>query len=68
MTVIFLLIAASSVVAGIFLVAFVWAVRKGQYDDDRSPAVRMLHDPVPTAPTVEPSLTTTPHPLSGRNA
>lgn len=68
MTVIFLLIAASSVVAGIFLVAFVWAVRKGQYDDDRSPAVRMLHDPAPTAPTVEPSLTTTPHPLSGRNA
>ncbi|MBK6542011.1 MAG: cbb3-type cytochrome oxidase assembly protein CcoS [Flavobacteriales bacterium] len=45
MSVIFLLIAASTLVAGIFLAAFVWAVRKGQYDDDRSPAVRMLHDP-----------------------
>jgi cbb3-type cytochrome oxidase maturation protein len=59
MTVIFLLIAASTVVAGIFLAAFVWAVREGQYDDDRSPAVRMLHDPVPpvkqVAPTPNPS-------------
>ncbi|MBK8339733.1 MAG: cbb3-type cytochrome oxidase assembly protein CcoS [Flavobacteriales bacterium] len=49
MSVIFLLIAASTLVAGIFLGAFVWAVRKGQYDDDRSPAVRMLHDPAPPA-------------------
>ena len=47
MSVIFLLIAASTLVAGIFLVAFVWAVKHGQYDDDRSPAVRMLHDPKP---------------------
>jgi cbb3-type cytochrome oxidase maturation protein len=67
MSVIFLLIAASSVVAGIFLVAFVWAVRKGQYDDDRSPAVRMLHDPAPPQ-AIDPSLTTTPQPLNGRNA
>ncbi|MEZ4738307.1 MAG: cbb3-type cytochrome oxidase assembly protein CcoS [Flavobacteriales bacterium] len=49
MSVIFLLITASTVVAGIFLVAFIWAVRQGQYDDDRSHAVRMLHDPAPPA-------------------
>lgn len=42
MNVIFLLIAASSLVAGVFLVGFLWAVKSGQYDDDRSPAVRML--------------------------
>jgi cbb3-type cytochrome oxidase maturation protein len=48
MSVIFLLITASSLVAGLFLAAFLWAVRTGQYDDDRSPAVRMLHDPVPS--------------------
>lgn len=42
MPVIFLLITASTLVAGIFLVAFVWAVSSGQYEDDRSPAVRML--------------------------
>jgi cbb3-type cytochrome oxidase maturation protein len=42
MNVIFLLITASTLVAAVFLMAFVWAVKSGQYDDDRSPAVRML--------------------------
>jgi len=45
MSVIFLLITASTFVAGIFLVAFAWAVRRGQFDDDRSPAVRILNEP-----------------------
>lgn len=44
MGIIFLLIGASTVVAVIFLAAFVWAMRSGQYDDDRSPAVRILGD------------------------
>ena len=47
MSVIFLLITASTLVAGIFLVAFIWAVRKGQFDDDLSPAVRILNEPSP---------------------
>ncbi|MEO8590973.1 MAG: cbb3-type cytochrome oxidase assembly protein CcoS [Flavobacteriales bacterium] len=47
MSVIFLLITASTLVAALFLAAFIWAVRQGQFDDDRSPAVRMLHDPAP---------------------
>lgn len=59
MSVIFLLITISTLVAGIFLVAFVWAVRKGQYDDDRSPAVRILHDPPPPAAAETPD--TAPH-------
>jgi cbb3-type cytochrome oxidase maturation protein len=42
MNVIFLLITASTIVAGVFLAAFMWAVKSGQFDDDRSPAVRML--------------------------
>lgn len=41
----FVLLTASTLVAGLFLVAFVWAVRRGQYDDDRSPAVRILDGP-----------------------
>ncbi|MCW5899194.1 MAG: cbb3-type cytochrome oxidase assembly protein CcoS [Flavobacteriales bacterium] len=49
MGIIFLLIGASTVVAVIFLAAFVWAMRTGQYDDDRSPAVRILGDQHPTA-------------------
>lgn len=45
MTIIFFLIAASTTVALVFLAAFVWAMKSGQYDDDRSPAVRILGDP-----------------------
>ena len=48
MNVIFLLIAASTLVAVIFLAAFTWAVRSGQFEDDRSPAVRILGDHKPT--------------------
>ncbi len=44
MSVIFLLLTVSTGVAGLFLIGFIWAVRRGQYDDDRSPAVRILLD------------------------
>ena len=44
MSVIFLLLTVSTLVATVFLAGFIWAVRKGQYDDDRSPAVRILLD------------------------
>ncbi len=44
MSVIYLLITVSIIVAIIFLVAFISAVRTGQYDDDYTPSVRMLFD------------------------
>ena len=44
MSVILILILASIVVAVIFLLAFRWAVKSGQYDDTYSPSVRMLFD------------------------
>jgi cbb3-type cytochrome oxidase maturation protein len=44
MSVIFLLLTVSTLVASVFLAGFIWAVRRGQYDDDRSPAVRILLD------------------------
>ncbi len=44
MNVIFILIGASILVAGGFLVAFLWAVKTGQYDDDYTPSVRMLFE------------------------
>jgi cbb3-type cytochrome oxidase maturation protein len=47
MTVIVLLIAAGGAVAIGFLVAFVWAVRSGQFDDVVSPAWRVLFDDTP---------------------
>lgn len=47
MGVMILLIAASILVAGGFLVAFLWSVNNGQYDDDYTPGVRMLFDDPP---------------------
>lgn len=39
-----LLIGFSLTVAAGFLAAFIWALRRGQYDDTYTPAVRMLWD------------------------
>ena len=44
MSVIYLLISISIVVAICFFIAFITAVRTGQYDDDYTPSVRMLFD------------------------
>jgi cbb3-type cytochrome oxidase maturation protein len=44
MEVIFLLIFFSLVVALTFLYLFFWAVKSGQYDDDETPAMRILFD------------------------
>ncbi|WP_338375078.1 cbb3-type cytochrome oxidase assembly protein CcoS [uncultured Flavobacterium sp.] len=44
MSVIYILITVSIVVAVVFLVAFIKAVKSGQYDDDYTPSVRMLFD------------------------
>ncbi|WP_366187383.1 cbb3-type cytochrome oxidase assembly protein CcoS [Flavobacterium ovatum] len=44
MSVIYLLISISIVVAIAFFIAFVVAVKTGQYDDDYTPSVRMLFD------------------------
>ena len=44
MSVIVLLIVAGGLVAAGFLLAFVWAVRTGQFDDTHTPAVRVLLD------------------------
>jgi cbb3-type cytochrome oxidase maturation protein len=44
MSVIVLLILFSLVVAIVFLLAFIWAVRSGQFDDTQSPAVRILFE------------------------
>ena len=44
MSVIYLLISISIIVAVIFFAAFIKAVRSGQYEDDYTPSVRMLFD------------------------
>lgn len=44
MSAMFILIGASLIVAIGFLIAFLWAVKNGQYDDKYTPSVRMLID------------------------
>jgi cbb3-type cytochrome oxidase maturation protein len=44
MSAIFVLIIVSLIVAIGFLVAFLWAVKDNQYEDDYTPSVRMLFD------------------------
>jgi cbb3-type cytochrome oxidase maturation protein len=44
MSVIYLLITVSIFIAICFFIAFILAVRSGQYDDDYTPSVRILFD------------------------
>lgn len=44
MSVLFILIGASILIASCFLIAFIWSVRSGQYEDDYTPSVRMLFE------------------------
>ena len=44
MNIFYLLIGVSLFAALIFLGAFIWAVRNGQFDDNDTPARRMLFD------------------------
>jgi cbb3-type cytochrome oxidase maturation protein len=44
MTAMYMLIAFSLVIATGFVLAFVWAIRSGQYDDKYTPSVRVLFD------------------------
>ncbi|MBL0103354.1 MAG: cbb3-type cytochrome oxidase assembly protein CcoS [Bacteroidetes bacterium] len=46
MSVIFLLIFFSIVLAGGFLFAFIWSVKDGQFEDDYTPSVRVLFDDI----------------------
>ena len=44
MSIIYMLLAVSVIVALVFFVAFIVSVRAGQYDDTYTPSVRMLFD------------------------
>ncbi|HIB47161.1 MAG TPA: cbb3-type cytochrome oxidase assembly protein CcoS [Flavobacteriaceae bacterium] len=44
MSIIYVLITVSVIVAIVFFIAFVYSVKKGQYDDTYTPSVRMLFE------------------------
>lgn len=47
MSVIIILLLVSIGIAGSFLIAFLWSVKDGQFDDQESPAHRILFDKGP---------------------
>ncbi|MBK5271759.1 MAG: cbb3-type cytochrome oxidase assembly protein CcoS [Bacteroidia bacterium] len=49
MSVMIILLIASISVAVLFLIAFLWSVRSGQYEDDYSPSSRILFDDKPSS-------------------
>lgn len=51
MSVIIILLIASISIAALFLVAFLWGVKNGQFEDDYSPSSRILFDDKPSANT-----------------
>ncbi|MBL0176578.1 MAG: cbb3-type cytochrome oxidase assembly protein CcoS [Ignavibacteria bacterium] len=53
MDVMFVLIGFSLLVALVFLGAFLWAVRSGQYEDQYTPSVRMLFEEKRPAESIE---------------
>ena len=44
MSVIYILISISLLVALLFLAAFIWSIKSGQYEDSETPAIRILFD------------------------
>lgn len=44
MSALFLLIIVSLIVAVVFLAAYLFAVKKGQFEDDYTPSIRILFD------------------------
>jgi len=46
MRIILVLIFLSLILALLFLAAFFWAVKNGQYEDDHTPSIRMLWEEI----------------------
>lgn len=67
MSIIYLLLTISVIVAILFFVAFVISVRKGQYDDTYTPSVRILFDDEVT-PTTSSSTNANQQPTNSRNS
>ena len=44
MTVLFVVLPLALIFAAGAVIAFIWSVRNGQFDDLQTPALRMLHD------------------------
>ena len=54
MSVLFLLVPLAILLVAIFVGAYVWSTRTGQFDDLTTPAMRALHDDAPVSPRPKP--------------
>jgi cbb3-type cytochrome oxidase maturation protein len=57
MSVIYILLSISVIVAIMFFIAFIIAVKKGQYDDSYTPSIRMLFEDELVKDSTKPSKT-----------
>ncbi|WP_432410080.1 cbb3-type cytochrome oxidase assembly protein CcoS [Rasiella sp. SM2506] len=58
MSIIYVLLAISVIVAVVFFIAFIISVKSGQYDDTYTPSVRMLFEDEVVKEATPPSLET----------
>jgi cbb3-type cytochrome oxidase maturation protein len=49
MSTIYMMIPVTLLIAGGFLVAYIWSVRSGQFEDTTTPAMRILTDDKPVS-------------------
>jgi len=53
MSVVIILVFVAIIMAGGFLIAFIWSVKNGQYEDTYTPSVRILFDDMPVKESKE---------------
>ncbi|HSQ61147.1 MAG TPA: cbb3-type cytochrome oxidase assembly protein CcoS [Acidobacteriota bacterium] len=54
MSVLYIVLPLALVLVGVAVVAFVWAARRGQFDDLETPAIRALHEEPKATQPAEP--------------
>ena len=57
MSIIYILLTISLIMASVFLGIFIWNLRNGQFDDDYTPSVRMLFEDGPAHAATKPVVT-----------
>ncbi|WP_024867478.1 cbb3-type cytochrome oxidase assembly protein CcoS [Pseudoxanthomonas suwonensis] len=62
MNILLMLVPLSLVLLGVAVAAFVWAVKRGQFDDLDTPALDILEDDDRPAPPAKPAPPTPPEP------
>ncbi|MEP7383754.1 MAG: cbb3-type cytochrome oxidase assembly protein CcoS [Gemmatimonadota bacterium] len=55
MSIVYIVLPLALVIVLVAVVGFVWAARRGQFDDLETPALRMLHDDEGAVPRSDPA-------------